>query len=443
MILADLLQDQNPWWRDGAIRRARGYPVRRDLQSKIFSQVQRPDDRRAMLVLGPRQVGKTIMLLQLADDLLEVGLPPQNLTYFDFSDDRITGEIMAHEVVDAHPVGVAPEYPRVFLLDEIRRAPKWDLWLKRAVDSRAGRIVATDSAARLLRDGSQESGQGRWDELYLEGLSFREFVRLQTGAQEDEETRLRLAPDLLERYLALGGFPEYVLTEDFPEVRRRLRSDIAERAVLRDLSGLGVDVERIKNLLVYLLQDSGAELNAEARARDLDADPRSVREWVRLLSGTLLVAPLDRLARGATAGLRSKPKIYAADPGLVVAFAAFPVLDPTVRARAFEAAVFRHLRQVARKVEGRLGYFRQREDLEIDFVLEDLGGARSAIEVTSNPKLRADKAERLRLAAKEMGADRRILIHGGVLDEQVEGIEAVPIQRFLFEPDACLRGGRS
>jgi predicted AAA+ superfamily ATPase len=94
-------------------------------------------------------------------------------------------------------------------------------------------------------------------------------------------------------------------------------------------------------------------------------------------------------------------------------------------------------------VEGRLGYFRQREDLEIDFVLEDLGGARSAIEVTSNPKLRADKAERLRLAAKEMGADRRILIHGGVLDEQVEGIEAVPIQRFLFEPDACLRGGRS
>ena len=443
MILADLLQDQNPWWRDGAIRRARGYPVRRDLQREILSRVQRLDDRRAIVLLGPRQVGKTVLLLQLADDFLAAGLPPQNLTYFDFSDDRITEEVMAHEVVEAQPVGINPEYPRIFLLDEIRSAPKWDLWLKRAVDSRVGRIVATDSAARLLRDGSQESGQGRWDELYIEGLSFREFVRLHASPEEDEEARLHLAPNLHERYLALGGFPEYVLSEDFPEVRRRLRSDIAERAILRDLSSLGVDVERIKDLFVYLLQDSGAELNAEARARDLEADPRSVREWVRLLTDTLLVFPLDRFARGATAGLRSKSKIFAADPGLVMAFASFPVQDPTVRARAFEAAVFRHLREVARDREARLGYYRQREDLEIDFVLEDLRGTLVAIEVTSNPRLRADKIERLRRAAKELGADRRILIHGGVLNEGAEGIEVIPIQRFLFYPAACLDRGAS
>lgn len=77
MILTDLLQDQNPWWRDGAIRRARGYPVRRDLQPKVLSRLLRVDDRRAVLLLGPRQVGKTILLLQLADDLLAQGWPPR------------------------------------------------------------------------------------------------------------------------------------------------------------------------------------------------------------------------------------------------------------------------------------------------------------------------------------------------------------------------------
>src|SRR5215203_3975342 len=205
MILADLLQDQNPWWRDGAIRRARGYPVRRELQPKILNRILRMDDRRATVLLGPRQVGKTVLLLQLADDLLAEGLPAQNLTYFDFSDERITGEIMAHEVVEALPVGVSAEYPRVFLFDEIRSAPKWDLWLKRAVDARVGRIVATDSAARLLRDGTQESGQGRWDEIYIEGLTFREFVQLHGGPEQDVEKVLRLAPNLHERYLALGG----------------------------------------------------------------------------------------------------------------------------------------------------------------------------------------------------------------------------------------------
>lgn len=440
MSLADLMQDQNPWWRDGATRRARGYPVRRDLQPKILRRILRADDRRAVVLLGPRQVGKTVLLLQLADDLLSGGWPAQNLTYFDFSDDRITGDVTAREVVEAEPVGLDPACPRVFLLDEIRSAPNWDLWLKQAVDARAGRIVATDSAARLLRDGARESGQGRWDEIYMEGLTFREFIQLHGRPGEEVEAVLRRTPNLHERYLALGGFPEYVLQEDFPEVRRRLRNDIAERAILRDLSGLGVDVERVKDLFVYLLQDSGAELNAEARARDLGADPRSVREWSRLLSDTLLVSPLERFNRNAAAGLRAKSKIYAADPGLVMAFAPLPVQDASVRAKAFEAAVYRHLRETARELEGRLSYFRQGEDLEIDFVLEDQGGL-VAIEVTSGLRVRADKLERLRQAAKRLGTDRRLLIHGGVLAETAEGVETVPVQRFLLDPGSFLREG--
>src|SRR5215216_4777231 len=127
MILTDLLQDQNPWWRDGAIRRARGYPVRRELQPKILSRILRMDDPGATILLGPSQVGKTVLLFQLADDLLAEGLPPQNLTYCDFSDHRIPGEVTVNEVVDAQPVKVSSEYPRVFLFDEIRSASRWDL----------------------------------------------------------------------------------------------------------------------------------------------------------------------------------------------------------------------------------------------------------------------------------------------------------------------------
>ncbi|HSS78139.1 MAG TPA: AAA family ATPase, partial [Thermoanaerobaculia bacterium] len=196
MILSDLLQDQNPWWRDDAMRRARGYPVRRELQPKILNLILRKDDRRAILLLGPRRTGKTVLLLQLADDLLQSGWPAQNLTYFDFSDARITGVVTAREVVDAELVGLNLAYPRVFLLDEIRRAPNWDLWLKQAVDARAGRIVATDSAARPLRNGSRESGLGRWDEIYLEGLNFREFIQLHGGRGAEVETILCRSPNL-------------------------------------------------------------------------------------------------------------------------------------------------------------------------------------------------------------------------------------------------------
>ena len=66
----EILQDQNSWWRSADARRASIYPVRRELQLEVVERVWRWADRRAVVVVGPRQVGKTVLLLQTADDLL-------------------------------------------------------------------------------------------------------------------------------------------------------------------------------------------------------------------------------------------------------------------------------------------------------------------------------------------------------------------------------------
>lgn len=445
MDLSAILQDQNPWWREPLARGARAYPVRRDLQPRLLETLSRREERRAALVIGPRQVGKTVLLLQLADDLLDRGLPPSQLTYFDFSDDRVTEDVSPRQVVKHRVSGTEEEAPRVFLFDEIRLGKSWDRWLKQAVDRRVGRIVATDSAASLLRDAGRESGQGRWDEHRIEGLSFREFVRLHAqlygGAGEESRESVdrvsRRLPNLPERYLTLGGFPEHALSERFDEVRRRLRSDIVDRAILRDLARFDVDMPRVRDLFVYLAQDSGALFNASHRASDLGADPRTVDRWVDLLEDTLLLARLPKHVEHAAARLRARSKIFAADPGLVSAFSELSSRDEEVRAKVFEAAVFRHLRDVARRVEGELGYFRSRDDLEVDFVLEATEG-RVAIEVTSSSRPRNRKLARLRRAAGHLKTDRRILIYGGVIEEVVEGARVLPLQRFLLEPESVL-----
>src|SRR5262249_32097701 len=158
----------------------------------------------------------------------------------------------------------------------------------------------TDSAASLLRDDLRESGQGRWDEVAIEGLSLREFLAFHGLDGESVEDTLGRQPGLVESYLALGGFPEHALSDDLHEAHRRLRGDIVERAIERDLLRAGLDVQRVKDLFVYLVRDSGAELNVEARSRDLEADPRSVRDWVRELLATRLVASLERWTHQAT-----------------------------------------------------------------------------------------------------------------------------------------------
>jgi predicted AAA+ superfamily ATPase len=79
---------------------------------------------------------------------------------------------------------------------------------------------------------------------------------------ESVRDTLRRVPNAVERYLMAGGFPEHAQSDDYYQVRERLRADIADRAIRRDLLRLGVDVERLRALFVYLVQDSGAILNA-------------------------------------------------------------------------------------------------------------------------------------------------------------------------------------
>src|SRR5579864_548458 len=210
--LREILQDQNPWWRSADARRASIYPVRRELQPQVVERVRRWADRRAVVVVGPRQVGKTVLLLQTADDLLSAGCPPANLTYFDFSDDRLLADVTPRQVMAMVPEGFETDQPRVLLLDEINLVPRWDRWLKQAVDAASGlRVVATGSAASWIRSGGKESGQGRWDELHLEGLTFREFLALNSPPGESIQGTFSRERGLIERYLALGGFPEHAL----------------------------------------------------------------------------------------------------------------------------------------------------------------------------------------------------------------------------------------
>ncbi|MBI4231218.1 MAG: ATP-binding protein [Planctomycetes bacterium] len=441
-MINEVIGDFNPWWTNpNAYPPAR--PNRRDLFEDLYAHLARADEHRAIVLMGPRQVGKTTLLHQLGDSLLRGGVPRGNLTYFDFSDDRITEAVSPRGIVDTVSSSLDKDKPRFFLFDEISRAQRWDAWLKQAVATPGHRYLVTDSAASLLREGSTESGPGRWDEFHIEGLSFAEFLRLQAAPDEGLEEVLGKIPNALVRYLMGGGFPEHIGNDSPSEVRRRLRSDIADRAILRDLARRKVrDLGRIKDLFVYLVQDSGAILDVRARAEALQvggegADPRSVLAWVRILEETRLLMPLEQRT-GSPAGRlkrRAKPRVYAADHSLVWAFVASadPLTDPRDKGRIYEAVVFRHLRDVARAREGTLSYFRQDDDQEVDFILEALS-ARVAIEVTSSREPEERKKVRLREAGKAVKADRLVLIHDGFTNKEEKGILLIPLRDFLLDP---------
>jgi len=405
------------------------------------------EDRRAALVRGQRQVGKTTLLWQCADRLLDERWPARNVTYCDLSDERVhdPGEVL-RALDEEPPSGADPSVPRVLLVDEVGRAPRWADWLKRMVDTRRHRIIVTDSSAQLLRRGSRESGQGRWDEPLVEGLTFEEFITLRFDTDSVRD-HLAASPDPVELYLAAGAYPEHVRSDDVATVRRRIRADIVDRALYRDLERLEsvVDVSRVADLFAYLVEDSGAIFGAVKRARDFPNPPdqRSLRRWLNVLCDTLLVYRLPAFAKSATARARRQARIHAADAALVVAFApvAQATLQEAVRGRAFEAAVFRHLREQTAHRPNAVHYFRDAKDdgLEIDFVVSDQK-RHVAVEVTASRSPRPEKVTRLLRAAQRVGAQRALLVHGGVSLSRDRQVDLVPLGEFMLDSARWLEG---
>lgn len=451
MYVTELLQEANPFWRDPATTLAGGVTRPRELFGVLMQHLS-SGTRRAAVLTGPRQVGKTTLLLQLGDALLQQGVPPAQLTYFDFSDDRLPAAgISAREVVDYLPPSARSDLPRFFLLDEISRSLRWSEWLKHAVDHKQGRFLVTDSAAQVLAQGARESGLGRWDEYRMEALTFREFVGLQAHGEESPEVALRRLPNAYARYLSVGGRPEFIFEESLGRALQRIRRDTVDRAIVRDLLRRDVDVERVRELFVYLVEDSGAIFDPKTRGRLLQrpgappVDRRTLDKWTSLLLESLLLARLDAFAPSATGRLagRSHPKLYASDHGLVVAFSgvAEPLTDPSVVGRALEAAVFLNLRALAQTKSGfTMSYLRDRSgQTEIDFVVHEGPKVLAVVEVTTSkdPRKKLEQLLQARLASKKVV---KVVVHGGS-EERLDGpVRVAPAPKFLIDPGRWIGG---
>ncbi|MEE8469116.1 MAG: AAA family ATPase, partial [Planctomycetota bacterium] len=311
-----MITNLNPWWEDPG-RRPVTPERHRTVYAKLLEALAEPNPQRAHVLLGPRQTGKTTLLEQIASHFLDAGWPPANVLYFNFKDDRFDHTHGLREVLEAQPPGLREDHPRLLLLDEVTYAPRWDVALKVIVDDLRrlpgrlrNRVLVTDSAAALMGRGARESLQGRIDQTRLHGLTFEEALRIQSVGHESERDVFLRLPGALERFLARGGLPEHLTTARSESAWERIRTDVTDRAIARDLSRDNtVDVERITTLFRHIVQESGALFEASNRAGDMQAegesgpDARTIRRWVTLLEQACLVEGLGPWHPGLRQGV--------------------------------------------------------------------------------------------------------------------------------------------
>src|ERR1017187_6353950 len=249
---------ENPWW-VGSHTITPNYKQMRPRAyfGLFFPLTKKRDVRRAVVLMGPRRVGKTVMIHHAIQGLLDEGVSPKTLFYVSV-DHPIYNGLSLEKLLEyyAQATGVDFKTQEIYVFfDEIQYLRKWEVHLKSVVDAHANiKSVASGSAAAALRLRSTESGAGRFTDFLLPPLTFYEYLNLldKTSllegppAQSDKrKTNFFLAKDIellndqFLYYLNFGGYPEVIFSPIIQaDPGRFIISDIIDKVLLRDLPSL-------------------------------------------------------------------------------------------------------------------------------------------------------------------------------------------------------------
>ena len=355
------LSFDNPWWEEsGNIDpQVRGWPHRAyfDPFTNLVSQV---DVRRAVVLMGPRRVGKTVMIYQTIQRLIDTGTAARSILYVSFDTPTYIGlnlEQLVRLFREFHAHGFHD--PFYIFFDEIQYLKNWEVHLKSFVDSYpATRATASGSAAAALRLKSIESGAGRFSEFLLPPLTFAEFLRF-LGLEDDLVYPIEnpdgwapiyQTPDIGELnkafvdYLNFGGYPEAVFSDTIrQESSRYIRSDIIDKVLLRDLPSLyGIsDIQELNRLFTALAHQTGSEVSYEGLSKSSGVAKNTLRRYLEYLEAAFLIRRVSRVDRNARRFRRETAfKVYLTNPSIRSALFGLVSEDDAAMGPLVETAIF-------------------------------------------------------------------------------------------------------
>ena len=300
-MFRDRIAFDNPWWSVGKINDNYAAVHPRRLIESIYAQLTDWALHRALILLGPRRVGKTWLMQHLVGRLLASQfVPPSSIIFVSIDVPVYHGSGLEELLLSAAQIsGANPRKDRmVVLFDEIQYLKDWEVHLKTLSDAYPNiRFMASGSAATALWHGSQESGAGRFSDILLGPLTFDEFLEI-TGESGDLEESLERTNKLFLEYVNFGGYPELVMDRAVQSNPVQfVQRDIVDKVLLRDLPSLYhiEDVRDLQSFFSYLAFHSGMVQSWETLSQGAGLRKQQIVAFMRYLEEAFLISRLDRV----------------------------------------------------------------------------------------------------------------------------------------------------
>jgi uncharacterized protein len=346
----------------------------------------------AVALLGPRQVGKTTLALEVARTF-----DPNHL-YLD-----LESELDQAKLANAR-LFLSQQKDRLVVIDEVHRKPALFPELRGLIDEakrqgrRAGQYLLLGSASLDLLKQAGETLAGR--------ILYTELCPLQ--CQE-------LQPDAIDKLWLRGGFPDSFLAPS-DDTSLAWRRSFIRSYLERDVSQFAprISTTDLRSLWVMLAHQQATQVNVAALSRSLGVDQRTVKHHISLLTDLMLLRQIPAWHGNVGKRLVKTPKTHIRDSGLLHSLLGIEttesLLSNPVVGGSWEAFVSESVAQCLGD-RGRLFFYRTIAGAEIDLLAELPGGERWVIEVkrATAPKL----TKGFHLACSDLQPKRKVIITPG------------------------------
>ncbi len=363
------------------------------------------DAQAGVVLLGPRQVGKTT----LAQDIAET----REAIYLDME------RTADRQILEEPDLYLDAQMGKLVVIDEVQLMPglfgalRGQIDRRRRAGHRTGQFLLLGSASNTLLQQSAESLAGR--------VSYHEL----TPFTLDE-----VGQGALQRLWLRGGFPESFLAQS-DRASLSWREDFIRTYLERDIPsfGLRIPAETLRRFWTMLAHEQGGLLNAAKLAAGLGVSGQSIARYLDLLVDLMLVRRLPPWHANTGKRLVKSPKVYIRDAGLTHALlgieTAEALLGHPVVGGSWEGFCIENLIAAApRGTEA--SFYRSSAGAEIDLILKLPSGALWAIEVkrTTSPKV----TRGFHIAADDLDVAERLLVYAETREVPGQGrLRAMPL----------------
>lgn len=365
----------------------------------------------AVALTGPRQVGKTTLALEVAENRPSV--------YLDLESESDRARMGSPELY------FEDHADELVILDEVHRAPGLFETLRGVIDAGrregkgTGRFLLLGSAALELLAQSGETLAGR--------ISFAEltpFDLTEVGAERLDDLWVR------------GGFPDSFLARS-NRGSLRWRRDFIRTYLERDIPELGprIPAETLRRLWIMLAHHQGGLLNAAQLARSLGVTGATIGRYLDLMVDLLLVRRLPPHLTNVGKRMVRSPKVYVRDSGLVHALLGLvdkeALLGHPVVGTSWEGMVIENLLALVGD-QADASFYRTSGGAEVDLVLDWPDGRVWAIEIKRSSTPKPERG--MRSALEDLQPERSFVVYAG--EERfrlAENVEAIGLAELCAE----------